>query len=347
MNSIKKTISLSLIIASAFVTLACAKSDSAKSIGATDSEAGIIGGENVNSRDSVAARSVVYLNIQKNGITVSGCSATLIGMETVLTAAHCLDGDRPFDSVYVEFSTKSETDLKAHRTVGVMTGYALHPKYNTRPYQTTTNVLKGKKWVNVPTVQMGVAYDHDIAILVFRGGVPSDQKPMKIDTDRNANYAGQKIQVYGYGKSTDWTEQDIRAMELAEAIKAGRAKPDPNTKAVVMNLHRGNFTVRADFDNTADAYYNVGDLSTGTWICQGDSGGPQFITKNGETKVIGVNSTSDGMVVGKLMYKGNMKYIKSCKGPGKAIRVAEFADWIQSARQRLMSDSKTDPRIQR
>lgn len=330
----------------ALSTTACAKSNSPTLVSDDARSAGIIGGSAVTSRDNVATKSVVHLDILKNGITVSGCSATLIDRETVLTAAHCLDGKRPFDTVYVEFTTKSANDKG--RTVGIMTGFSLHPQYNTRGFNTFVNVLdKKNRWKNVPKVEMGVAYDHDIAVLVFRGQLPKDQAPIQIDTDTRANYAGEKIQAYGYGMSQDWSTEKLKEMEYSDLVKRKLAKPDPSIKAQVMDLHRGNFIVRNDFDSSSDAYHTVSDASTNTWTCQGDSGGPQFITKNGVTKQIGVNSTSDGPVVGSATIDGKPKVYKSCKGSGKAIRVAMFASWIQSARQRLMSDSKTDPRVQR
>ncbi|WII71257.1 S1 family peptidase [Bdellovibrio sp. 22V] len=252
--------------------------------------AGIIGGTRVEERSSPAARSVVLIEMTNaSGFPLGFCSATLIGRNTVLTAGHCFDKTRipklagfnvVFTNDYQSFSKDERRKGKAHM---------VHPDYNST-----------KKF-----------FDHDLAVAVFQGPLPKDYEPVAYDEDVNAKYAGDKVYVYGYGRSQDYS-----------------GKKTELTYLHIGQLHRGVMQIEGTYDRFPDRYWTNHQIPT--FICQGDSGGPQFRHENGELKLIGVNSA----VYGPELPNG----LTSCKGIAQATKVAPFAEWIKSVRYTLTTE---------
>ncbi|RYZ62326.1 MAG: trypsin-like serine protease, partial [Proteobacteria bacterium] len=144
-------------------------------------------------------------------------------------------------------------------------------------------------------------YDHDAAVISFRGGIPSGFVATPIDNDKYANYGDRKVFVYGFGRLNDYS---------------GIVGEDTYQK--IGTLRRGEMIIDSIYNQFADRYYT--SLSTRTQLCQGDSGGPQFLEKNGVAIQVGINSA----VEGPTLPNGH----RSCKGPSHVTKVAYMYDWI-------------------
>ncbi|UXR65191.1 trypsin-like serine protease [Bdellovibrio bacteriovorus] len=251
----------------------------------------IIGGTPIHERTSQAARSVVLLDIKNRfGQSLGFCTATLIGPQTILSAAHCFDESRVkgFDHFDVRFTNNYDISNSLSR--------------------------KGLKFQRHGTYNSTQKYDHDIAVATFEGGIPEGYGPVTVDADTKANYAGQTVYVYGYGRSQDYT-----------------GRPNENSWASIGQLHKGVMQIESTYNRFADRYWL--NSAVPSFICQGDSGGPQFYHENGVLKVIGVNSA----ILGKKLPNG----FSSCKGIGQATKVAPFAGWIAKTRMKLLNSELT------
>ncbi|UOF02799.1 S1 family peptidase [Bdellovibrio reynosensis] len=177
----------------------------------------IINGTPVEERVSDAAKSVVLIemhDIQGRPLTI--CTATLIGPNTVLTAAHCFDKTRmrAFGGFNVIFTNNY---LKTYGNALKLKGLrmALHGSYNSTKM-----------------------YDHDIALGTFKGEVPEGYEPVDYDSDKAANYAHQTVYSYGFGKSQDYT-----------------GKRGERGHEYVGVLHRGVLKVAGNYNSYSDRYF--------------------------------------------------------------------------------------------
>lgn len=173
------TFSLSLILGA---TACSPRSVSATGATAEDSSANIIGGTPIHERASQAARSVVLLDIKNRfGQSLGFCTATLIGPQTILSAAHCFDESRikGFDHFDIRFTNNYDISNSLSR--------------------------KGLKFQRHGTYNSTQKYDHDIAVATFEGSIPEGYDYVNVDADTKASYAGKTVYVYGYGRSQDYT----------------------------------------------------------------------------------------------------------------------------------------------
>ncbi|MDG0817949.1 S1 family peptidase [Bdellovibrio svalbardensis] len=168
---------------------------------------------------------------------------------------------------------------------------------------------QGLAYLVNPTYNSRGIYDHDIALGVFAGALPAGFAPVSIDENINANYANELVFAYGYGRTKDYTGQRAEDLRYSSGT-----------------LFRGILKVDPWFKETPDRYFTLNEWPT--HLCQGDSGGPQFLDRNGELKVIGVNSAS----FGKKLPNG----IQDCSGKSQATKVAPFAGWLHKEERKLL-----------
>lgn len=289
----------------------------------------VIDGTNVTSRETKASKSVVVIEMtDANHKTITYCSAVLIGPQTVLTAAHCFNPDliTGVAAFNVIFENRMDHIQNPKKRTGF--SYIQHPQYNKNPKRW---IYRENKWVDpelIPNfepkkddyesfVEQG---DHDLAVLVFEGKIPTGFDFVQIDTDTTADYSGKLIYVYGYGRSEDYLDNN--------------GKFDTTTGY----LRRGTIIVDSDFNLFEDRYFT--SKMSKNQLCQGDSGGPQFFNEKNVLKVIGINSavaSDDDAVVVPGGENDGHPYL-SCRGRSQVAKVAPYATWIKSEEKRMLAE---------
>ncbi|WP_413584948.1 S1 family peptidase [Bdellovibrio sp. HCB274] len=276
-----------LLVALSMAALTACQGESMTSL-QVQQDSAVINGSKVTARTTAAAKSLVFIELlEANGRVRTFCSAALVGMRTVLTAAHCFDPKhvKNFTGFQVVFANQIGVRSSALIRRGLV--FKKHPQYNTN----------------------GV-YNYDIAMAVFEGTAPAGFIPAVMDSDKRANYGGNTLYVYGYGRSQDYS-----------------GKPGENLRHSVGVLHRGIVQVQNDYNQLGDLY--LLKTSSTSHICQGDSGGPQFYSQNGVTKIVGVTSAN----FGKVMENGQ----HSCREYSQAAKVAPNYAWFKIEEKKALA----------
>jgi hypothetical protein len=217
----------------------------------------LVGGTLVKSLGTVADRSVVVVELLDSANQLRGfCTGSVIGPNTILTAAHCFDPKLIKNMAGFQISfLETKRAATPQRILRRGLQFVQHPQYNTAPLDE----------------QGRARSDHDMAVARFDGELPPSVTPIAIDTDRLADYAGRKVVVYGFGRNKDFsgiTGEDV-------FLSTG-------------NLVRGEMIIDSRFALMGDRYQT--DPSSKATLCEGDSGGPQFLIENEVVRQVGVNA---------------------------------------------------------
>lgn len=192
----------------------------------------IVGGAAIPQADAIARGTVALV------IGPALCTGSLLDNDLILTAAHCLEGNPA--SVKIVFSNQITSDTLKKAVPA--TRYMIHPDY--RMGQTAPD-------------------QNDIALIAFRGGLPTGFVPNPVLADDRLLTKGEDVVLAGFGIT------------------------DAETRA-------GAGTLRATHVQIADDHFGKSEVlltqSSGHGACHGDSGGPAFLMEEGKLYLWGVTS---------------------------------------------------------
>lgn len=264
------------IIFSLLILNAC--SPDSQTISKQLKQSSIINGQTVNATDKIASLVVGVFNTRSRFL----CSGTIIASDIVLTAAHCIPGKA--QELQIIFSTDVDRILKS-KDQNILTKFML-PAIETKIFP---------KWN--PRDEDTVVDTGDMALIRFKGELPSGYKAATFLNETESLKIGQIVTVAGFGVSdVDMEEINPRQYsKLDQAIESG--------EVICSAGKRDNYGICFELERSGDGVLRVAhapvsfiheseirlnEKKAGT--CNGDSGGPAFIEYNGEYLLLGVTS---------------------------------------------------------
>jgi secreted trypsin-like serine protease len=231
----------------------------------------IVGGTTVSASDPVASTTVIV----SDGNYI--CTGSIIAEDIVVTAAHCVDAD-PRDLKVIFSRTLPQS----------FTGSAVHDIYG---------FVANPGWQGDSSSGPD---EHDIAIIRFKGHLPSGYAAANL-LDENANLRpGQRVTLAGYGIT------------------------DAETHDGAGTLRKVNVTVKQKLGQTEV----ILDQTSGKGACHGDSGGPAFVTSGGKLLLWGVTNRG---------YPDNAP--DDCVHYAVYTRITAYSDFIAQAEDQLRNPS--------
>lgn len=229
----------------------------------------IVGGQTVSADDVIAATTVMVTD--GNFI----CTGSIIAQDIVVTAAHCTAAKA--EDLRIVFARQMPDDLTTVTdTVHAIYGFVANPGWqgesSTGPDQ------------------------HDIAIIRFKGDLPSGYSVAQLLPADEALTKGETVTLAGYGITNAETQDGaglLRKVDVQIAKKLGKTE-------------------------------EVLDQTEGAGACHGDSGGPAFVTLNGQLLLWGVTNRG---------YPDNAP--DDCVHESVYTRITAYTDFINQAAQQL------------
>ncbi len=292
---------------------ACAPKNSESSQVQTSSveSSAIIAGQLV-SPNEVVSRSIVAVYTQHDGEKGGGiCTGSLLPGNLVLTAAHCVD-----DFITIVFNT--DMDSANETQAFPVDKVAVSPYWATRK--------------NAPKDQ------GDIALLHFKGTIPSGFAPATFLTDMSALKNGATVLLAGYGANqVKQTPIDTNTYpDLIAAIQSGKVVCDDPMKLTncIEATMLGTGVLRKTTVKIADSKFGASevllDQTSGTGACHGDSGGPAYVVANGKLYLWGVTS------------RGANDPKNDCSKNAVYTNAYVYKTWLNQAAKKLTAPALTD-----
>jgi secreted trypsin-like serine protease len=168
---------------------------------------GIVGGIEVSTADAIASSTVALYNPQSGSL----CTASLIGRNLAITAAHCADFQVE-NSVLIFDRKLPVADSKTDPVYRRVTKAKIHPQYQ----QAKTEKNHG-----------------DIALIRFSGDLPAGYQPIKVLREKSFLKNGMEVTIAGYGMLSMEP-----AMESSNLMKASIELSDVNFSESEVLFHQ-------------------------------------------------------------------------------------------------------------
>ncbi len=272
----------------------CARPNENSNLGERDDErVSILEAEQVvASKRTSYERAVLGLELLgKDSMPLSWCTSVLIRQDVVLTAGHCFDPNliNGFESARMQQTTNLNTAVPGDTRARLLVKIIMHPEFDSH----------GEMYEGVRHMQ----HDHDLALGILNRPVDASIVPQRLVAANEPIKPGQKVMIYGFGKSVDYNQISISPVARH-----------------FLTLQKA-FLILSD-EMLFDRVLSQKDQKSS--ICQGDSGGPGFILptkKNPYATVVSINSATKGSE--HPMFKQRL-----CKGQSVVQPVAPYREWI-------------------
>jgi hypothetical protein len=201
------------------------------------------------------------------------CTGTLVGPNTILTAAHCFPKNTVATQIVASINLFCSSGF-SKQLVYPANQIKIHPLFQHKDTPSTTSP------------------DYDIAIVQFDGILPSHYEPLKlhkldIRTEMQSPTSGLIMTGYGRTNTSDDSLPELR----------------------FVNKGWDRLILERDSTNLIDRLNLISiNQSDSRGGCSGDSGGPLLIADQGSYKVVGVASYIESAVESKLCEQGLIFY---------------------------------------
>lgn len=275
---------------------------------------GIVGGVDLE-QTSWVAKNAVFLYFKG-----TACTGTLIDRNIVLTAAHCVDKVKTASDLKFIFTHTPEKDSESgtlQPAIRLASEVAIHPD-----------------WKREDT-----KHDSDLAMVRIQTVAPSDWKTMALSRDYVDPLECTQILAAGFGKTTDYDQEDNSPIQLRAAIlnplsEETRKKTVDRMRDLVTKSENNKKTPEqieatlADmFRMGVDSDYFYVDQSRNRGVCAGDSGGPAYMKRTTDGRVILAGVAASVMNV--------VEPTRKCRSIGAYTSVYFYKNWISYAFQNL------------
>ena len=292
------------LLATAALVSACAESRQTDTLPSDSAVArsGIMGAQLADLKQDPLARAVVFLERYDGGGDPLECTATLVGDQLLITAAHCVFGAEKKKLTPFPIQTHALSDREYFAFLDYVDAHA--PMFHA--------TAKGDPSLRFDVVEVAVHPDYkgskpsgaesDIALIRLGSPVTSGATKTKLDFSTKPEI-GNSVVSYGYGKNKRTLYEGHVELTGDQSLRHKEFAVIPAPKLFAEE--------KIDVSDSFLFGTRAGDAAG--LICPGDSGGPLFVVKNDEYLVAGVLSRGDG----------------GCQQYGVATSVSPYQTWIQ------------------
>jgi trypsin len=208
-----------------------------------------------------------FLGILRYSSSRGRCGGSLVASDMVLTAAHCIDDDKPITKI-----TAKVNYTQGLHVTGQPTGYEYIRKVTKRI------VYPDYNWLN---------NEGDLGLLLLDTPV-TEVAPLNLNNLRNAPYPGDPLTVIGHGTMTN----------------GKRNRPDFLMEVSIPTISHEDCDDRNSYDGRIIDNAMICAGANGKDSCSGDSGGPLLMLGNNSSDDVQVGIVSFGRQCGLANFPG-------------------------------------------